>query len=203
VKVYDKFVKKEATSSSNLSKSWGGEVNERYFAEVLIRWGTRIYDRTTNTTVAEYIIANIQDVIHEFESRLYQKIAQETEIALKRGQLLNIHYFLNHQEDAIKQLSIEVLTPNPEHEYADWEGFGVALHTQKKLEENFELETPQAILRFKFNKITKISQHNATLIKSAWEANDEVTALKHMKIQDKLDAIRKLLAKELGIVVLK
>jgi DNA primase len=179
------------------------EVEERYFVEVLIRWGHRLYDSASNTTVAAYAIANIQDVLNSFDNKLYQKIVDETVSALERGTLLNSAYFSNHTDTNIQQFALDVLTVNPEHEYADWERHGVELHTQKLHEENFALETPQAILRFKFAKINKICKQNLNLMGKYYKSGDRLNGDKHNRIHMKLESLRNSIAIQLGIVVLK
>jgi DNA primase len=179
------------------------EINERYFAEVLIRWGNRLFDKASNTTVAAYIIANIQDVLNDFDSKLYQKIVDESVAALEQGKILNSAYFSNHKDPDIQKFALDVLTLHPDHEYASWEEHGVELHTQKMHEENFVLEAPQAILRFKYKKIRKIWLHNAQLINKAFKENDSVAMMKHLRIQNKLDVIQNTIAKNLGNVILK
>jgi DNA primase len=179
------------------------EVEERYFVEVLIRWGHRLYDAASHTTVAAYAIANIQDVLNSFDNKLYQKIVDETVSALERGILLNSAYFSNHRDPNIQKFALDVLTVNPEHEYADWERYGVELHTQKIHEENFALETPQAILRFKFAKINKICKQNLNLINKYYKAGDRLNGDKHNRIHMKLESLRNSIATQLGIVVLK
>ncbi|MEN9612919.1 MAG: hypothetical protein RLZZ628_3733 [Bacteroidota bacterium] len=178
-------------------------VSERYFAEVLIRWGHRLFDSASNTTVAAYVIANIQDVLNDFDHKLYQKIVDETVDALARGILLNPAYFSNHNDPAIQKFALDVLTVHPEHEYADWERHGVELHTQKMHEENFVLEAPQAILRFKLAKIIKICKQNLNLMDKYYKAGDRMNGDKHNRIHMKLEALRNAMAKQLGIVLLK
>ncbi|MEY4937515.1 MAG: hypothetical protein RIS64_3874 [Bacteroidota bacterium] len=180
-----------------------GEINERYFAEVLIRWGHRLYDMASSTTVAAYIIANIQDVLNDFDNKLYQKVVDESVAALEQGKLLNPAYFSNHKDLQIQKFALDVLTLHPDHEYASWEEHGVELHTQKMHEENFVLESPQAILRYKYKKIRKIWLYNAQLINKAFKENDSSAMMKHLRIQSKLDVIQNSIAKQLGHVILK
>ncbi len=181
----------------------GDGISERYFAEVLIRWGHRLYDMASNTTVAAYIIANIQDVLNDFDDKLYQKVVDETVAALQKGQLLNPAYFTNHLDPQLQKLALDVLTLHPDHEYASWEAHGVELHTQKIHEENFVLETPQAILRFKLKKIHKICKQNLSLMEKYYKAGDWVNGMKHDKIHMRLEALRNTMAKQLGIIILK
>jgi DNA primase len=157
----------------------------------------------SNTTVAAYIIANIQDVLNDFDDKLYQKVVDETVAALQKGQLLNPAYFTNHLDPHLQKLALDVLTLHPDHEYASWEAHGVELHTQKIHEENFILETPQAILRFKLKKIHKICKQNLSLMEKYYKAGDWVNGMKHDKIHMRLEALRNTMAKQLGIIILK
>lgn len=181
----------------------GDEFQERDIARLIIASGGELYDVENNQTVANFIISNIEEVMHEFDNKLYQKVVQEALGVIQSNKLLNAQFFLGHDVKEIRELASSVLS-NP-FDYSDnWlTKFGRPLETQKMPELNFTMDSLYALKRFKLRKIMRLCDQNQDIIKKSNDSNDVATMMRHLKIQQKLLESRNVLAKELNTVILK
>lgn len=188
--------KKEAVSV-------GDTFQEKDIARILIEAGDQIFDKEEKVTIAEYILGNIEDVLEDFDNKGYQKIAKESLQLVLENKIPSSSYFINHQEEDIRALAINLIT-SP-YEYSEnWEKMhDIFLQTQKKPEDNFTEDSVQALKRFKLKKIMRMCDKNQQKIKEFTQSGDTEQLITHMKVQQKLLDIRNDLAKELGTVVLK
>ena len=179
------------------------EFQERDIARLLIASGGEIYDTEHNVTVANFIISNIEEVMNEFDNKLYQRIVQETLSVIQSNKKINAQFFLSHTLKEIREFASSVLS-NP-FDYSDnWESkFGRPLETQKMPELNFTMDSLYALKRFKLRKIMRLCDQNQEIIKKSNDTGDIATMMKHLKIQQRLLDSRNVLAKELNTVILK
>lgn len=176
---------------------------EKDIIRILIAGGGQLYDQERQISVAEYIMTNIQDVIDDFTYPLHQKIIDEIKDLLNKKKTLTPSYFTQHQDPAVSKLAIDLST-SPFEYSENWENrWEIFLQTQKMPDENFFLDSQQALMRFRLRKIMEKCNENQELIKKfSLEGNDKKMIL-HLKVQQKLNDMRSALAKELGTVVLK
>ena len=182
----------------------GDDSQEKDIVRLLIASGTEIFDKEHNVTVAAFIISNIEDVLNEFDNKMYQKIVLESHAALQKGgNPLSIQHFMSHPMKEIQEFAASVLS-SP-YDYSDnWEiKWGRKLETQELPDLNFLLDSHNALKRFKLKKVMRLCEHNQDLIKKASENRDDSTMMKHLKIHQKLIEMRNNLAKELNTVILK
>ena len=194
----------EAYSEKKISNTAGGdEFQEKDIIRILIASGGEIYDKEHNVTVAAYIISNIEDVIEHFDNRLYHKIIQETVAMVQKNTPLSTQYFLSHSVREIRDLAASLLA-NP-YDYSDnWENkLNRPLETQKSPELNFNMDSLQAIKRFKLRKIMKLCEQNQEIVRKSSDSGDISTMMKHLKIQQRLLEMRNSLAKEMNTIVFK
>lgn len=180
----------------------GDEFQEKDIARILIAAGAQHYDAADELTIAEYILSNIEDVIDEFDHDLYQRIARETLNRLLAQKPADRHFFLNHADQEIAKLAVDVLsTP---YEYSEnWENrWEIFLTTQKMPDENFLKDSDQALKRFKLRKIMRMCAQNQQKIKDLTAAGDHEQIITYLKVQQRLLDMRNELARELGTVVL-
>jgi DNA primase len=186
----------------NLSNT-GAEAQEKDIARLLVTMGGELIDAEQNISVATFIIANIEDVLHDFDNKLYQKIVQETFALVQKNTPLSNSYFLNHPNKEIRDFTATALA-SPYDYSENWvEKFHRPLETQKDPDQNFSRDAEQSLKRFKLKKIGKMIEHNLLLIKKAETEKDDATMMRHLKIHMKLNDLKNQLAKELGTVVLK
>ena len=193
------YGERKTTASSS-----GDDSQEKDIVRLLIASGTEIFDKEHNVTVAAFIISNIEDVLNEFDNKMYQKIVLESHAALQKGNApLSIQHFMSHPMKEIQEFAASVLS-SP-YDYSDnWEiKWGRKLETQELPDLNFLLDSHNALKRFKLKKVMRLCEHNQDLIKKASENRDDSTMMKHLKIHQKLIEMRNNLAKELNTVILK
>ncbi|MCO6478148.1 MAG: DNA primase [Phaeodactylibacter sp.] len=179
----------------------GDEFQEKDIVRILVAGGGEVFDKEENITVAQYILSNIEDVMDNFDHELYGQVVRECHNRLLSGEPVNTDYFLNHIDEDIRQLAINLLsTP---YEYSEnWEKrWDIFLTTQKMPDENFTRDSTQALKRFKLRKLNKMIRQNAEKIKALFEQKSDDYML-YLKLDQKLKALRNELAEELGTVVL-
>lgn len=183
------------------SKAIGDEFQEKDIIRILMTGGGAIFNQEENLTVGTFLINNIEDVIDEFDNKLYQKIAQEALEKIKKKEVVDVKYFLNHSDPEIKALAINFST-SP-YEYSEnWEKrWDIFLTTQKMPDENFIKDSEQGLKRFKLRKIIRLCNLNQKLIKEHTETGNMEQVITYLKVQQKLIEMRNALAKELGTVV--
>ncbi len=180
----------------------GDEFQEKDIVRILITGGDIILDEADQETVAEYIVRNIEDVLDEFDNHLYQRIAKEVQNRLLDRLPVNAQFFVQHPLPDIRELAVNLLAFP--HEYSEnWEKRHDIYLTQKKPEHNFDHDSEQALLRFKLRKIMRMCDKNLQKIETFNQSGETEQLIIHMKVQQKLTAIRNQVAAQLGTVVLK
>jgi DNA primase len=176
---------------------------EKDIARILVVHGGEVFDVENNVTVAAFVMSNIEDVIQDFDNKLYQRIAQETAALLQNNTPLSIQYFLSHKHKEIQDFATTMLS-SP-YEYSEnWEAkFNRPLETQKAPDLNFIRDAEQSLKRFKLRKVFKMMSHNEVLLRKAETEKDDSMYMRHLKIQMKLNDMKGQLAKELGTVIFK
>lgn len=180
----------------------GHTFQEQHLVHLLIRDGSKLYDAEVGITVAEYLINNVADILGDFDAKFYHRV-----VGLVRSHISNQNgapspeWFLSHPEDRIRQLAIEA-TMSPYSYSPNWrERYGLHL-SQKQPEENQRLAAEIFLRLFRMEKIERKCRENASRIaelesQGKWEKLNQ-----HLRVQMKLDEMRKALARELGTVVL-
>jgi DNA primase len=181
--------------------SSGDAFQERDIARILILGGEYIFAPEENLTVAQYVLNNIEDVMNDFDNKLYQRIVHLVHERLLEGGSVQAAFFLRHPDEDIRQLAAN-LSSSP-YEYSEnWEKrWDIFLTTQKMPDENFVNDSIQSLKRFKLRKLDKMIRKNAELIKTLFQQKSE-DYLTYMKLDQKLKTIRNQLAEEMGTVVL-
>ncbi|MEQ8704702.1 MAG: DNA primase [Phaeodactylibacter sp.] len=181
-------------------KPVGDGFQERDLVRILVTGGDASFDEEDGITVAEYLIANVEDVLDEFDNNQYQRVFQIAMETLADGKAVTPKLFLHHIEDDVQQLAIDLST-SP-YEYSEnwankWEIF---LTTQKMPDENFAKDSISAMKRFRLRKLNRMIRQNADQLKAVMEKG-EGDYMVHLKLDQKLKQLRNELAKELGTVV--
>lgn len=131
----------------------GDDYQERDIVRILLNGGNTFYDEDNKTTVAEYLIANIKELIDSFSNDLYKSIILEVADQIEQHNTLNISHFVNHNIEAVRTACIDLM--QDQFVYAEWDKQGLFLQTQKEPSKNFVKDSKQAILRFKERKLRK------------------------------------------------
>ena len=177
------------------------EFQERDIIRLLVQFGSQRLE-SENISVAEFVLADIEESLGNFDNMLYGKIASECHALLVAGKSFDQNYFLHHEEKDFSDLAIDLLT-SPFELSPNWEEmWNYPLQNQQMPELNFDLDMRQALDRFKLRKIQKMCDLNLSRIKTASDSDDMEAMIRYMKIQQKLNETRNEIAKRAGTVVL-
>lgn len=181
--------------------SSGDAFQERDIARILILGGEYLFDPEEKLTVAQYVLNNIEDVMNDFDNKLYERIVHLAHERLLEGGAVQAAFFLRHADEEIRQLAAN-LSSSP-YEYSEnWEKrWDIFLTTQKMPDENFVNDSVQSLKRFKLRKLDKMIRKNAEQIKTLFQQKSD-DYLTYMRLDQKLKTIRNQLAEEMGTVVL-
>ncbi len=182
----------------------GNEFQEKDIIRLLLEFGEELMDKEEALTVAHYILANVEEVVEDFENPVYKKIALECYELLGQEKAVARQHFIQHQDEEIKQTTLNLLS-SPYEYSPNWEKIhDQPLQTQKKPEDNFINDTLSSVNRFKLKSIIKLCAQNQERIKEAFSEGDEIKGFQLMKVQQVLNEKRKIMAEQLGgTVVLK
>lgn len=176
----------------------GNEFQERDIIRVLITGGDQWFDEEDKLTVAGYVLSNIEDVIDEFDHPLYGKIAKDAYERLVDKKEVNSRYFINHPDEEIKRLSINMIHPEFDMSPGWMERHEIELQTQPDPDKNFNQDSIKSVQIFKLRKIIKLIEKNQERMKSTTDVEEQI---KLIKVAQHLIAIRNELGKEFGNIV--
>lgn len=184
-------------------KAMGDEFQEKDIVRILIAGGSQIYDKEENVSVAAFILSNLEDVIDDFDHAIYKRIVREYYDRLLANEQVDTKYFLHHQDQAISQLAIGLIS-SPFEYSENWEKkWEIVLQSQKMPEANFNKDSIQSLLRFKLRKLMRMCDQNQQKVQELSKAGAIDQVMTHLKVQQKLIQMRNDLAEELGTVILK
>lgn len=160
------------------------------------------YDDENNITQTEISIADF--IVHElkekddlsFETPVLREIFEEFYAAFKNEKILTAQNFINHSNEEIKNLAIELLTTK--YELHNWKGKNILVSDESQ---NLKRAVNGAVLSFKTKKLNQLIEETRQQIKTSAENGEDLSAL--LERQKNLEEVKKLLGKELGRVILK
>ena len=169
---------------------------------LLVNFGDRSID--TDTTVAEFILLDMLDLLEEFEDDRCQRMVQDYLEHLQQGKDINEQYFIQHSDPAIAKLAVDVIARMEEYHYSEgWQRLNVYLNTQHLPDANHVADAKSGILRFKLKKIERLIRKNQQELKIAQEDENITDLMLTMKIAQKLLQLKVNLAQALNTVVLR
>jgi DNA primase len=180
----------------------GDAFQEKDIARIIVTLGDKVFDKETNTTVAQYILTEIQEVLEHFDHPLYEKIARTTLEMLVKKKPITDKTFTAHEDAEIQEFTINCFSPVYGELSPGWEERGVILNTQKMPELNFTRDSLEGLQRFKLKKVIRMCNQNQERMK-ALEKDDIDQLMTLMRVQMKLNEMRDALAKETNTVVFK
>ncbi len=193
----DAFVRPKPQRAAEQKKPTyaGDDYQERDLVRILLNLGHQQYD--DNTTVAQYMIFNIKDLMDSFSNDLYKSIFIEAAELIETDGKFSPNYFVNHNIEAVRLACIDLM--QDQYEYANWEQQGLYLQTQKEPDKNHEEDSKQAILRFKERKLRKNMKEISERLNDKTIDDEMKTLLITAQISYKSTLIE--IHKELGTVV--
>ena len=174
---------------------------EKDIIRMLVLYGDKMLEQE-QVTVAQYILADIEESLDSFDNPLYGRIAAECRDMIVNGQTFDQHHFIQHDSSDVCELAINLIA-TPWEFSPNWEEmWSYPLQNQKMPELNFDLDMKQALLRFKLHKVMKMCEMNLNRVKKASQDGDDAEMMRYMKIQQKLNETRNEIAARVGTVVL-
>ena len=192
---------KPSVSTQKPSDRQKGSYQELDMIRILVLASSYTYEK--DVLVSDFILSNIEDVIDDFNDPLYAKIIKECYNKYVSGEAIATSHFVNHDDESISKLAFDLL--QSPFEYSDgWASrWKIYLQTQQMPDENFKADSLQALLRFKLHKVTQMCEKNLARIEEAnQDAANMEGMLKLMKVQQKLNEMKKSIANQLGTVIL-
>lgn len=188
-------------------RNYNDEFQEKDIIRILMLYGNQTFqihqnEETEEWNVATYVLSNMEEVIEEFEHPLYRKIVNMIYEQLAEERIFTDKDFLNHEDQEIQTLAINLST-SP-YEYSEnWIGkFDKPLATQPMPDDNFKTDAITGVNLFKLKKIQRLYEKNQRRLKDVPKENFE-ELMRLLKIQKRLMEIRSELAELTGTVVLK
>lgn len=167
---------------------------EQDLVRVLIRYGDRIFDENSATTVAQYIYNNIRDAVTLFDVALFRTIVEEVATMLNAGNVPSTDYFLKHPNAEIQKLAIDLI----QDKYVYSEKWTKPLQTQKEPEENFIKDSLFVVRMLKYRKFARTCQEMKEKFNESKSPEDEI---KFLKMSMKLQEYKKEIGKTLNITI--
>ncbi|MFZ1703359.1 MAG: DNA primase [Saprospiraceae bacterium] len=200
----DKWIKEKRQSDHSqvqYTSSENDEIQEKAVAQILVKYGGNWIDEENKILVARFILAEMEDLRPLIQDDFTLKILDEAAVLLESGNEWSHQFFINHDDEEIKQFAIDSLS-NP-YEYANWEEKGMLLQTQKMPDDNFERDSQNAIMRLKLKKaVRSIEKIEKELKEMGDQVEDQEEYLIQIKILQALKRERNDIAQELGTVIL-
>lgn len=187
----------ETNQKDLFSTASADEHLEKELIRILVNHADKSYDEENNTTIADFLIEQCEELIPYFEHELYSRIFLDAVIRRKENKFLSTKYFLNHEDKSIQQTAIDLLTFP--YEYANWSQKGMELQTQKLPDENYVNEANQINIRINYRKLEKIIKENLDKLKTFDHNTEEY--LVTLKVHQKLLEERKEFATLLNNVI--
>jgi DNA primase len=155
--------------------------SEREILRLLIRYGTEVLTRHTDretgtetiTTVADYIISEINEDELKFDDPLFASMYEEITFGVSQGLIPGDTHFIHHSNPAISTAVVDMLTEKDTLSRI-WSSHGAYVETEDmKLKEL----VPDAILKFKGDKIKVMQKEIRRAMAEAAGDDEKVAAL--------------------------
>ncbi len=181
----------QETATEAPSKRVSTNNAEKELARVLVCFGGEIMDEEEQITVAGFLLKELEDVIDQFDTPLYSKIANECLNLLLDKKQINHSFFLQHQDQAIRDFAFAHI----ESEFKlseNWEKkHDIILQTQPQPEENFRRDALTVLKAIQIDKIKFLKRIVAEKIQDYFKQGDYENANKYLEIANKYNEIQK------------
>lgn len=181
----------------------GHTFQEQDLVKILIVHGAKLHDDATNVSIAGFLTANVADLLADFDNGPYRKVVVLVmDYVGQHQQGPGPDWYLNHPDEGIRQLAANA-TLSPYEMSPNWQEKYKVYLRQKHPTENHRLYAENFLRIFRMEKIDRKCQDNIKKIKELEKAGDEKKLILYVKLQMRLDEMRKALAAELGTVVIR
>ena len=182
-------------------RATGDEFQEKDIARLLIEGGHLIYDKESNTTVADYLLQQLEEMPDTFDHPLYSKVVGEAQRLFRKHRQLLPKYFVDHADEDIRTLALQFIE-EPEKFSPGWAKKGIYLNTQAPPEDNYTADAISAVQRFTMRKIERQITRNTDIIRKLQADQASPKQLqRQMRVHLKLLAMKTELARKTNTVI--
>jgi DNA primase len=189
------FLGNERPSSSLTPRS---SSLENHLIYLLLEHGAEVQDVSENITVAENLLANIEDIIEHFEDPFCQRICQECAEMVLAKKPVTTQHFIAHEDLELSGFVADLLHENDIPIDPHWEQAPFFTKNNNG-EKGYTEDITKTILRLKLKVANLLCEQNLQRIKDA-SPDDEQAMTKLLKVHEKLNGMRRNMAKSLGLV---
>ncbi len=195
----DSVIESEKKSALDTAKNDFSHL-ERAIAALLINSGSEFYDPETKITVAQFLVENLSDVSSGFTNYFTRKIFAEATVAPQNNIALTSHYFLSHNDEAIRNFAADVMM-EPFSYSENWEKkLQRPLETQPNLEKNYVTEAIHLVRHFKIKFLDNLIRNNQEKL-AAVSLSDAATQIQLLKMDMRLKEMRNQIAVEMTKII--
>jgi DNA primase len=183
------------------------EPQERILVRFLLQYGNEklfeIHDEQSGMeyiSVAEHIINEILNDELEFKNLLYRQIFEEVHEYIKKGEVIDIKYFVNHRDPQISKIAVDLLS-FPYELSKLHKKKGANVETEDML---LKKNVPKAIIEYKRKILENAQKEKEEEIRHAQEHSapeDQINKIMQQYIT--ISSLITIISKESGWVVLK
>lgn len=155
--------------------------SEKEVIRLLIRYGAEVLTRSldketgieTVTTVADYIISEINEDGLKFDNQLFAAMFEEINFSVSQGLIPGDRNFVHHANPAISAATVDMLTEKDTLSRI-WGKHGAFVETE---EVKFKEMVPDSVLKFKADKIKMMQKEIRKAMAEAGDDDEKISAL--------------------------
>jgi DNA primase len=176
--------------------------SEKEIIRLLLRYGSLEFERKVRTedgkeeiiTVSDYVVNEITTDDLSFENKIFSRIFADFRFYSEQGLFPGDMHFVKHEDPEISMVSADLLADS--HELSKiWKAKQTFVETEEmKLREI----VPDAVLKFKSDKIMEIRKEIMTMLEEAVKTGDQERILSLQKRYNNLSIALGLISKQLG-----
>lgn len=163
----EQFVVPDSAYQPELLSEFTDDFQERDIVRLLLEFNNLEIEE--NQTVAQFILSDLETIA--IENPVYRKIMDEFRKFLENGEHPVQNYFLNHPDEEISKLSIELLYSQYEVS-KNWEKIHDIAITEKSF--LFKKDIFSSINRFKLRKVMRYLEINFEKVKNATTEEEQL-----------------------------
>lgn len=145
--------------------------------------------------LVHYVCENLEETV--LKHPLYQVLYQHVKSLYKENTVLDLKYYLHHENEEIRKAAEEVTTY--QYDLANWNNRDKDVQLPK-WNENYSRDIIQAVARYKILLVTEMIAQNQVQLKIAEEEKNEEAVMLGLKMNMYLTKLRKELAKAAEVV---
>lgn len=200
-------IKIQSTPIPSFVREVYSEPQEKILVRFLMQFGNEklfeIHDEQSGIeyiSVAEYIINEILNDELEFKNLLFRKIFVEIHEFIKRGEVIDLKYFVNHKDEQVSKLAVDLLS-SPYELSKLHKKKGAFVETEDML---LKKNVPKAIIEYKRKILETAQKEKENELQKAQEQpapEEQINQIMQQYIT--ITSLINIISKEKGWVVLK